>query len=95
MDWRPISCETNVSEGDLVGVVGIREGFHYVTYLPETNSVFDMCKTWPHFKRDALQSVDGFSDQLRRIHGCVNYGVIVEGARFFGCVGDEPIHVHP
>ena len=32
-------------EGDLVGVEGIREGFHSVSYLSETNSVLDMGKT--------------------------------------------------
>ena len=45
MDWRPESCETNVREGDLVGVVGIREGFHSISCLPETNSVFEMGET--------------------------------------------------
>ena len=47
--WRPESCETNVREGDLVGVVGIWEGFHSISCLSETNSVFDMsytCTLW-------------------------------------------------
>ena len=47
--WRPESCETNVCESDLAGVVGIWEGFHSISCLSETNSVFDMsytCTLW-------------------------------------------------
>ena len=97
-DWRPESRETNVREGDLVGVVGIREGFHsIVSCWLETNSVFDMGETRMHCggKQFSDQAVDDLSHGLLRIHGCVHIGVNVEGARFLRAGGDKPIHVDP
>ena len=84
--WRPESCESNVREGDLVGVVGIREGFRsIVSRWPETNSVFDMGETLSNWERRYLidQLVDGLPHGLLRIHGCVHDGVNVQRAWSF------------
>ena len=46
MDWRPEASEPDVREGDLVGVVRIREGFRFIiSRLPETKSMFVVRKT--------------------------------------------------
>ena len=85
-------------EGDLVGVVGIREGFRSViSCRHETNSVFDMSETRMHCggKQFIDEAVNDHSHGLRRFPGCVHIGMNVEGARSLRASGDEPIHVDP
>ena len=44
--WRPEAREPDVREVDLVGVVGIREGFRFIiSCWPELKSMFDVGKT--------------------------------------------------
>ena len=97
-DWRPESRETNVREGDLVGVVGIREGFcTVISCWHETNSVFDVGETRRHCggKQSIDEAVNDLSHGLRRIPWCVRIGENVEGARCLRAGGAEPIHVDP
>ena len=85
-------------EGDLVRVVGIREGFcSVISCWHEMNSEFDMGETRMHCggKQCGDEAVDDLSHGLRRIHGCVHIGVNVEGVRFLRAGGDKPIHVDP
>ena len=99
MGYGPEAPEPDLREGDLVGVVGIREdGFRFdVSHWSELKSVFDVGKTRPHFGRDDLgdESIDGFPYMLHRLDWRVDDGVNVERARSLRDGGDEPIHVDP
>ena len=65
--------------------------------LSESDSVHDEVETWYHFLWDDAvdQTVDGSTDVLHGINGCVHDGVDVQFTWSFGDGGNEPIEVDP
>ena len=95
----PISGETNVREGDFIGIVGIGKGAFssLLRDRSEPDSVKDIGQTLPYFVGNRLidQSVDGFPDELYGFHGSEHVGMDVEWTWAFGIGGNEPIQVDP
>ena len=96
---RPKSGETNVRDGDLMGIVAIGKGSCCWLFIDryETESVKDIDQTLPCFGGNRIidQSIHDFSDELYGLHGSEHDGVNVERAWFIGRGGKEPIHVDP
>ena len=98
-DRRPISGETNVCDGDFIGIVGIGKGSCCWLLLDryESDSVKDIGQTLPCFGGNRIidQSIHDFSDELYGLHGSVHNGVNVEWVWSVGRGGKKPIHVDP
>ena len=96
---RPKSGETNVRDGDLIGIVGIGKGSLCWLLLDrsEPESVKDINHTLSCFGGNRIidQSVHDFSDKLDGLHGSVHVGMNVECAWFIGRGGKKPIQVDP
>ena len=96
---RPKSGETNVRDGDFIGIVGIGKGSYSSLRVDryEPESVKDIGHTSSCLDGNRLidQSVDGFPDKLDGFHGSEHDGVNVECAWFFRGGGKKPIQVDP
>ena len=99
MSRRPKSAETNVCDGDLIGIVAIGKGSYCWLFADryETESVKDMTQTLPCFGGNRIidQSVHDSSDKLDGLHGGVHNGVNVEWVWSVGRGGKKPIQVDP
>ena len=96
--WRPEAREPDVREGDLVGVVRIREGFRsIVSGWSEMKSESDITEIHVRCGGNRMQdeTVNGLSHVLHRFDGCEHVGVNVERTVPFGDGGNEPIQVDP
>ena len=85
-------------EGDVVGVVRIREGFRsIVSCWPEIKSESDKAEIHMHCGGEHMQdeTVNDLSHVLHRFDGCVHVGLNVERTVPFGDGGNEPIQVDP
>ena len=96
--WRPEAREPDVREGDLRGVVRIREGFRcIVSCWSEIKSESDITEIHMHCSGNRMQdeTVNDPSHVLHGFDGREHVGVNVERTVPFGDGGDEPIQVDP